>query len=88
MQPVIFGKERGRFTLRIEGSKGGRPCWMIYPFPACKAEAKAAFAELERCNREGIDSPATAAIKAKPVEYSHAYAAITGNNAPDAGKAS
>lgn len=62
MQPVLFGIERGRQpTLRIEGVVGDRPCWHVLPLPRYKAQAKTAFAELERCNTDGTRSAASQA---------------------------
>lgn len=64
LQPVLFGRERGAMTLRIEGVAGGRPCWHVLPFPAHKAEAKRLLGELIACKAEGRPSAARIAWEA------------------------
>lgn len=60
MQPVLIGFEHGYLKLRIEGVSGGKPCWWRFNLqdPEQKARAKAHFAHLETCKREGTSSTA------------------------------
>lgn len=58
LQPVLFGIEHGRPTLRIEGMASGRACWWVLPLPKFKAQAKSLFAELEAHKRNGTRGPA------------------------------
>lgn len=65
MQPVLFAFEGERgLTLRIEGVAQGRACWQVLPLPRYKAQAKAAFAELEAHKADGTDTPARAVWRA------------------------
>lgn len=63
LQPVLMGFGRHGLELRIEGVANGLPCWRVLPLPRYRAEAKAAFAELEQCNRDGRPSPACQALE-------------------------
>ena len=65
LQPVLFGFERGRVTLRIEIAERGRPAWGIYPLPWTKKVAKKAFAALEKCKHDGTRSAAWAVWAAR-----------------------
>lgn len=63
LQPVIMGFEGGLLKLRIEGVCDGRPCWWRFNLhdPEQKRRAKAHFAELEVCKRDGTRSSASQA---------------------------
>lgn len=58
LQPVLFSTRDGVVRFSCEGTAAGRPCIWKYPLPYQKAQAKAAFAELERCKAEGTKTPA------------------------------
>ena len=65
LQPTLFCIERGGVSFRAESAaeRHGRaqPCWVVYPLPRYRQEAKRLFAELERCKVAGINTPAKAA---------------------------
>ena len=75
LQPVIFRMD-GRFLCfsaehiasGAQGYRAGRPCVRRLYLPTMKAEAKRAFAELERCRVDQTDTPAHAAYKALKAE--------------------
>lgn len=58
LQPVQFSTRDGVVRFSCEGMAGDRCCIWKYPLPNQKAQAKAAFAELERCKALGIETPA------------------------------
>lgn len=67
LQPVIFGIEHGRPTLRIEGvaDRWGwlSACWWVLDLTTREGreQAKERFAHLEMCRREGLESDAAKA---------------------------
>jgi hypothetical protein len=65
MQPVLFGIEKGKITLRAETVASGRCAWGVYPLPWQKGEAKRALSELLSAKRDGRDSSAKAAWLAR-----------------------
>jgi len=75
LQPVTFHMDGGFLCFSAEsvasgdyGYRAGRPCLRRLYLPTMKAEAKRAFAELERCRAAQTDTPAHAAYKALKAE--------------------